>query len=461
MSTEIDPNKTSETKTSEPLSLLDRALRLFTEVEPGEGITALLLTLDIFLLLTAYYLLKTVREPLILASGGAKLKSYASGGQAVLLIGVVQAFAWLGRRYRREQIITITSLFFASNLAIFFALGRAGVSLGVPFYLWVGCFNLSVIAQFWSFANDVYTPEQGKRLFAIVGLGSSAGAVFGSWIAKMLVVPLGPYWMMLAAGGVILLCLLILRIVNAREVARRSGSAKAAEAPPGGKGGFTLILEDRYLLLIACLALLLNWVNSTGEYILSETLVADAKRQIESGQANGMTEEQIIGVFSAGYFLWVNTIGALVQLFLVSRIFKYLGLRVALLVLPVVAFGSYSMMAFMPILALIRIGKIAENSMDYSVQNTARQTLFLPLSREAKYNAKAAIDTFLVRAGDVLSALCVYAGSLLGLGVKTFAQVNLALVVVWIALVWNIGARFQAKTKAAADAAAAAAAAGS
>lgn len=451
-------NDQSTKATPENLGPIDRLLNVFTEVRAGEAATALLLTLDVFLLLTAYYLLKVVREPLILkVANGAAVKSYASAGQAVLLVGVVHVYAWLAKRYGRLLLLTITSLFFVSNLVLFFFLGRLGVPLGVPFYLWVGCFSLTVIAQFWSFANDVYTPEQGKRLFAIVGVGSSFGAIFGAKIAGLLVVPLGPYSMMLAAAGVILLSVGLIRIVDARESARvtseakaleaKGGEAKAPEAPVGGTGGFTLILRDRYLLMIALLSLILNWVNSTGEYVLDRTLVEAATQKVAEGTTGGLDVDQFIGVFKATFFLWVNIIGAALQLFAVSRIIKFLGLRVALMVMPVIALGGYTTMAFFPLLYLVKAAKIAENSADYSIQNTARQMLFLPLSREAKYNAKAAIDTVFVRGGDVMSAVVVAVGSYLSFGTKHFAMVNMVLIVAWIALVWMLGRTFQERAR--------------
>lgn len=443
MTANDEPAKSS----APPLGLIERMLGIFTEVRAGEAATVLLLTLDVFLLLTAYYLLKTVREPLILqVPGGAEIKSYAAAGQAVLLVGVVHAYAWLAKRYGRLLLVTITSLFFVSNLVLFFFLGRLGVPLGVPFYLWVGCFSLTMIAQFWSFANDVYTPDQGKRLFAIVGVGSSLGSIVGAKIAGLLIVPLGPYLMMLVAGGLVVLCVGLIRIVDARESSRAAVEAKAPEEPVGGTGGFTLIARDRYLLLIAVLALLLNWVNSTGEYVLDRTLIAGATKQIADGAAGGLTVGQIIGVFKANFFLWVNVVGAVLQLFFVSRVFKFLGLRAALLVMPIIAFGGYTTMAFIPLLYLVKAAKIAENSIDYSLQNTAKQMLFLPLSREAKYNAKAAIDTVFVRSGDVMSAVVVWIGSRLAFGTRVFAMINMGLILVWIALVWSIGKKYQERT---------------
>jgi ATP:ADP antiporter, AAA family len=508
--------------------VLHRVLSIFAEIRPREVVSVLLLTLNVFLLLTAYYFLKVVREPLILSGGGFEIggqkldldgpevKAYAAAGQALLLIGVVRVYGAMAKRFGRMQLTTALALFFASNLAIFYGLAQLGVPLGVPFYLWVGCFSLTVIAQFWSFANDVYTPEQGKRLFAIVGIGSSLGAMFGAQIAKRVYIPLGPYSMMLVAAGVLLVCLWITYLVHRYELAHREPGQPKADAPPGGaKGGFSMVMRDRYLLLIAGLTLVLNWVNSTGEYILDRTLVETATRslelRIEAPPADGgakpgeatldvgalvylVDQEQsrildgkitavkdgafdveaggkvvqdagkgvvyprtdkgkksalgvVIGTFKGDFFYWVNTLGVLLQLFVVSRIFKYLGVRFALFILPTIALFGYSALAFLPVLSIVKIAKISENSTDYSVQNTARQALFLPVSRQAKYSAKAAIDTFVVRAGDVLAALAVLVGKMLALSTQHFAMLNMALVLVWLGIVTCIAREHRRRTE--------------
>ncbi|MGD0526585.1 MAG: hypothetical protein ABSE49_15670 [Polyangiaceae bacterium] len=152
-------------------------LRPFAKVEPGEAVTAAVLTTTVFLLLTAYYLLKTAREPLILLHGGAEVKQYAAAGQALLMVVVVQAYSALARRVGRQKLIATVYLFFVSNLVVFATLARANVVIGIPFYLWVGVFNMTAVSQFWSLAADIYTPEQGKRLFAI-------SAPRGSWPAR-------------------------------------------------------------------------------------------------------------------------------------------------------------------------------------------------------------------------------------------------------------------------------------
>jgi AAA family ATP:ADP antiporter len=430
--------------------VFERLLAPFTVLQAGEGANAVLLMLAVFLLLTAYYVLKVVREPLILSAGGAELKSYTSAAQAVLLLVLIPAYGAIANRVNRFRLISSVTLFFMANLVVFYLLARAGTpGLGAAFFIWVGIFNLMIIAQFWSFANDVYTPEQGRRLFAILGFGQTLGATLGSVVSKALIGPLGVYQLMLVAAGLLAVYLLLIWIVNRRSQNIAPGTAPVAEAPMlDRRGGFAMVARDRYLLLIALLLLLLNFVNTNGEYILGRVVSGEAARLVAAGLTNGLAPDafvkQFIGSFYADYFTWVNILTAVIQIFLVARVLQRFGVRVALYVLPVVALGAYGILAFVPLLALIRMAKIGENSLDYSLNNTARQALFLPTSREAKYKAKAAIDTIFVRAGDLLSAGLVFVGTLLALQPRDFAIFNMGLILVWLFVITRIGRRHRA-----------------
>lgn len=437
---------------AERRSALDRFLGLFAEVRAGEGLSALLLAVNVFLLLTSYYIMKPVREALILtAPGGAELKSYMSAGQTLLLLLFVPAYARLASRLPRRRLLNGVTLFFAACLVAFWLLGTSTtLPLGVPFFLWIGIFSVSLVAQFWSFANDLYTPEQGKRLFAILGFGASAGAVFGATSVKGLIAPLGLMGSLLVAGAVLLVSLVFTNWVDARASDRRPAVAKQAEEPMGDENPYRLVFGRRYLLLIALLILLLNWVNSTGEYILGK-VVSEAARAAAAatpGAPAGFVNDSI-GRFYGDFYGVVNAASLVVQLFLVSRILKYIGVRAALLILPVIAFAGYALAAFVPVLGIIRWSKTAENATDYSLMNTLKGVLFLPTTREEKYKAKQAIDTLFMRAGDVLSAALVFAGTTwLGFAARQFALVNLGLVLVWLVIALRIGREFQRLTAA-------------
>jgi AAA family ATP:ADP antiporter len=427
---------------------LDRILGVFTEVRSGEGLTALLLMLNVFLLLAAYYLLKTIREPLILnVRGGAEVKSYSSAAIAGLLIILVPLYSAVASRVSRVRLINGVTLFFIACLLVFCGLSHAGVPIGVPFFIWVGIFSLMMVAQLWAFAADVYTVDQGKRLFAIVGFGASFGAIVGSFATGQLVTRFGPSVFMLAAAALLAVCLLLTNVINRRE---KRGQVPKPGAGERRRSGFALVFTDRYLLLIGLLMLVYNLVNTTGEYILAKTVVTAYAHAHGAAAAGGIEESKVIGEFYGNYFTIVNLASAFLQAFVVSRVIKYCGVRVALLALPAVALVGYTGMTFVPLLGFIRSVKLAENSIDYSLQNTTRNALYLPTSREAKYKAKQANDAFFVRFGDVLSAALVFAGTRwLSFGSREFALVNVALVVVWLVLAVVIGRRFEALTAAA------------
>jgi AAA family ATP:ADP antiporter len=227
-------------------------------------------------------------------------------------------------------------------------------------------------------------------------------------------------------------------VIHNREGHRAEGKTETSDKPVGGRGGFALVFSDRYLMLIAIMVLTYNLVNTLGGYMLNRLIESEAAARIAAGNAGGSTEAEIIGALSGSVQTWVNLVALILQAFVVSRIFKYVGVRGALLILPVIALSGYSAVALLPILSAVRLTKIFENSTDYSIQNTTRQALFLPTSREAKYKAKQAIDSFFVRFGDMLQAGVVYVGVQLALGIRGFAIANIVLIGIWLLVVVGI-----------------------
>jgi AAA family ATP:ADP antiporter len=394
--------------------------------------------LNIFILLTAYYIIKPVREALILGALGAEVKSYTGALQALAFLIIVPIYGAFANRVNRLHLINGVTGFFLTNLLIFYALGHFGVPIGIPFFIWVGMFNVMLVAQVWAFANDIYTQEEGHRLLAITGIGSSLGAIFGAYLAKQLFEPMGPYAMMVLSAALLSLCMVLTVAIHRREKSKPTvrNRPRTENNPINGQGAFNLIFRHRYLLLIAFMVLLTNLVNTTGEFILGKAVKMQAETVVAAGTE--VTQEQYIGKFYADFFFWVNVVGALLQLFLVSRLIKYLGVSLSLFFLPIIALGSYTLLAFAPVLGLVRLAKISENSTDYSIQNTARHSLFLRTGRDAKFKAKTAIDNFFWRVGDAGSALVVFVGTQLAFGLRGFAIVNIILVMVWLIVVVGI-----------------------
>jgi AAA family ATP:ADP antiporter len=420
-------------------SLMERVLRPLADVRAGEGTVALLLALNLFLVLSGYYLLKTIREALILTESGAAVKTYASAGQALLLLLLIPAFSAVSSRVNRVKLLTWVTLFFVSNILLFFLVGRAKGGLGIAFFLWVGIFNVMATSQYWAFANDLYTPDQGKRLFAIVGLGSNVGAWVGAVYAGRAIRVLGPYTLMLVAAGVLVAAIVVARAADARQ-RRKAPVEKAAEGdvPLGKEGAFELIRKDRYLMSMAALLVLINVVNTTGEYLLSRTVVQASEAQFGADPSSLEARQRFVGGFYGDFFSWVNLVGFLGQTFLVSRIMTVLGVGGALFVHPLVALGGYLSMIVSPTLGLVRGFKIVDNALDYSLNNTAKHALWLPTSREAKYKAKQAVDSFFWRVGDVMAAGVVFLGQRLAFALPVFAAISAAWAVLWLAVAWGL-----------------------
>ena len=457
-------------------SPLERFLGLFTEVRAGEGPITLIMALNVFLLLTSYYLIKPVRDALILSSGGAEAKSYLAAAMAVILFFLVGAYAKLVNRNERTRLITLVTGAFIACLVVFWALSRMNVPyLGYVFFVWVGIFSVMVVAQFWSYANDVYNNESGKRLFPLVAFGGSFGAFAGSYIADWLLQFISLFEMMLVAGAVLVLCVVLTNVISRkvwgkpvmqarqRELSAKAKRDEAAGPKPKESLGFDMLFKYKYIGLIALIVLLLNLVNTTGEYIMGHLVEGygeeTAGEVIQNAIASGTTasigdqdfgdpsdpetrediEGNLIGRFYARFFLWVNLLGMFLQLFVVGRLIKYGGIRAGLLWLPIIALGTYALIFFAPILRYARLGKTAENASDYSINKTTLQMLFLPTTREIKYKAKQVTDSFMQRAGDVGSALLVFLGTVVfSFGTKGFAAVNLVIILIEFVVIFMI-----------------------
>lgn len=426
-----------------------RFLKLFTDIRPGEAITALLLMLNVYLLLMAYYIIKPVRDALILEEWTPEIKNYVSAAIAVLLIFAVKIYSAMASQFPRQQLITWVTLFFISNLVLFYALHLGGVGPGVTgmiFYIWASIFNVIVVAQFWGFANDIYSEDAGKRMFPLIAFGATFGGYSGGKITARLVVPLGTYQLMLLAGGILGICILLAWIIHRREIKKKErkdleddqeqGSEKVEEEKPIEKGGaFRLVFKKKYLLYIALFVLVLNFVNTNGVYMLDTVARKSAIQAVETGTAGGLEFRQILAQFYAGFYNIQNFFAMIVQLFIVSRIFKWFGVRKAVFFLPALALGGYFALSFGAALILVKWVKALENGLDYSLMNTTRHSLYLITPRIEKYKAQAATKTFFHRAGDVLSAILIFTSTtFLAFRIENIAMTNVVLVLIWITL---------------------------
>ncbi|MCP3674438.1 MAG: ATP translocase [Gammaproteobacteria bacterium] len=422
----------------------ERLLNLISVVRPGEGKSCLLLASNATVLMTAYYLLKVIREPLILAYGGAEYKSYATAYQAGLLIFIVPLFSMLYHRYAdnevRSTIINRVLLFFISNLMIFVGLQYANIKIGMAFYIWLGIFSVMVVAQFWAFAADSYNIRSGQRLFVILAVGATLGAWLGSKMAGPILPITGIVGIMVIAAILLLVSVCLTSFTNGTIpiIAANDEAITHEENSSQWLDGFTVVFQSKYLMMIAIFVMILVFINSTGEYILARLVDEHSKELLASASIDNIKAWQ--GQFYSSYYSWITLGSFFLQLFAVSRVFKWVGIKGAVLILPVIMIIGYGLMLFFPIFALIRFAMTLENSANYSVQNTTKHALFLPVPRKLKYLGKTTIETFFFRFGDLLYGIFIFVGiKYFDFSISVFLLSNLILAIGLFGLAWKIG----------------------
>jgi AAA family ATP:ADP antiporter len=436
------------------LSPFERLLTLFTRMRAGEGRSVLLFFVHGFLLLFSYQIVKVLREAFMLTKFSAEVRAYAVAVIALVLMFVVPLYSVVRRRFDGARLLQAVTIFFALCMIGFVLVAYSGANIAFAFFVWVSIYGVMVVAQFWAFAADSFNLKSGQRLFPVIMLGANFGALVGAQSAKIAAASLSPLGLMLVANAALLATLVI--ATPARRAVpdgSRSLPVVAQERPPRVLGGLGLVFRDRYLLLIALMVVVLNLINSNGEYMLADVVQTSAYAQ--AAHSPGVDAGRLITAFYGSFQFYVTLVGLLTQLFLVARIYRWVGLRGALLVQPVVVAIGYGLIAmspllagFVPVFTLIRLVKIAENSTDYSLMNTTRHVLFLPVDRDAKYEGKTAIDTFFWRFGDLLQAGVVYLGvNIFAWSAIGFAAFNAVLAVGWFVLAWLIGREFGIKAK--------------
>ncbi len=424
---------------------LERCLAWLAPVRPGEGRAVAILFLQAFALMLAYYLVRPVREALILTQGGAEFRSYAVAVQALLLVLIIPAYgAWV-RRIEARRIYLLVNAFFVSHLLLFCLASLAGWRVGFAFFVWGSLFSVMAVTQFWAFATDLFSVNSGERLFGLIAVGISAGAVAGAQLAAALFDAIGPHGLMLVSAAALSTAIAFAARARAAIPAGARSGERAAPAAGHWLGGFAVIAKSRYLVAIAALVVLLNWITSAGDFVLTSWLVDIAGREAPGA------EPGYIGRFMGRYCATVTLVGFLVQLLLVSRIIQFAGLARALLVTPVAFVAGYLLVGIVPAFLLLQSVLVLQRSFDYSLLNTTRNALLLPMDREAKYQAKTAIDTFFFRAGDLLATGSVLLGTRLFEDVRTqFIWLIVVLSLTMVTVAWLVGREYARRERASA-----------
>lgn len=425
-----------------------RALKVFTDIRPEEVRLTLTLFAIVFLMLSAYYIGKPVRESWLAVSvigdlSKIEVKALSGFLQSLTLIALLPLYSKLYDILPRGKLLVGVNIFFIALFPVFWILRPGFLTesipyVGVIFYIWIGIFAVTVVAQFWAFAADLYEEHAGKRLFPLIALGASSGAVIGSMVTNYLIktVKLDSYTMLLIAPAILAVATFILWRVDKREEAKALDDGIDPDDPPeDARSAWRIILGNRYILLIAMFIFMLNWIVTLGENVLfaaiQDSIAMSGISELDP-QAQKVAIGKATAEFYSNIYFWVNLVGMLLQAFVVSRLLKYGGIAGVLLIPPFVSMASYGTMSTTGGLGALTLAKTAENATNYSVANTARHILWLPVARESLYKAKTAIDTTCVRSADALAAVTVIIGTrFLQINVKGFFMLNLFLIVIW------------------------------
>lgn len=424
------------------MSLLSR----FVTVKPQEISALLVSCLYFYLVLCAYYIIRPIRSEMAIANGVENLQ-WLMLMAMLILFAIMPVFGWLTSRFKTQQFLAISILFFASHLVVFFFLFNVperSVWVTRGFFVWVNVFNMFIVSLFWSFMNDVFSRAQSKRLFAFIAAGGTAGALTGPLITTFLVESVGLASLLLISACVLAsscVCVLWLsRWENVDAGNTRTNKAQAAtvknESLKGGIwGGVSLILKSPYLIGI-CLFIVL--------YAISITFVGIQQAEMVEQAFNNPTERTQL--FSKIDFA-ANGFTLLFQLLLTSRLINTFGFRTTLMLIPVGITIGFGLMASAPVLAVVIGIEIFRRAGDYAIMKPTREMLFSVVSREEKYKAKNFIDTAIVRTGDTSSAWLYTLIKSLGVAGAGIAGISMVFGVAWCATAYWLGGQFNKRTK--------------
>ncbi len=423
-------------------------LRTSVGARPGEGAVLVWATAYYFLVLCAYYVIRPIRDDIGASSGAEKLAWLFTGTMVGMLL-VHPLYTSLVSKLRRRQFISWTYRFFILNLVAFYVLFRSvdaaqAVWVGRVFFIWTSIFNLFVVSVFWSLITDVFRPGQGKRLFGVVALGGTVGAMLGATITTALVGVLGPLNLMLVSALILELAVHASHVLDNAESGMRDAevarepttSAPAANASHEVIGGGMLdgikhVMSSPYLLGVASLILFYT-ISSTFLYFQQVDVVA---RVFGDDRA---ARTRVFGAMDIA----VNALTLLAQLFLTGRFIKWLGVGAALAFLPIVTMIGFGIMGFAPVLAVLVVFQTIRRAGNFAIQRPGREALFTILDRTDKYKAKNFSDTFVYRLGDQVGAWSYTAMAVFGLGLSGLAFSMVPFAAAWLALAVWLGRQY-------------------
>ncbi|ALO46002.1 NTP/NDP exchange transporter [Pseudohongiella spirulinae] len=446
-------------------ALINRSIN----IRQGEGPALFLSGLYYFLLLCAYYIIRPIRDDMG-AAGGVENLAWLFTGTLVGMMILHPIYTAMVARMTRRRFIALVYRFFMLQLVLFYLAfqslsGLSEVWAGRVFFIWTSVFNLFVISVFWSLVNDVFRPSQSKRLFGVIAVGGTAGALSGSGITSFLAAGLGPVTLLLVSAVLLEVAAHVARFLSdneqklalaaikdeaegkdrdlkqsrvpeADEISAEVDAKQHAVIGGGVLEGMYHVLRSPYLLGIAALMLMFTIV-STYLYFQQIAIVNEVYGDDRTGRTQLFANRDLI----------VNAITLIVQMFLTGRILRWLGVGISLALLPVISFVGFGLLAVAPVLLVVISFDIIRRAGNFAIQRPARESLYTVVSRTDKYKAKNFNDTFVYRVGDQVGAWSYTAMAWFGIGLSGLAVTMLPVSALWFVLAIWLGRQYQTQVR--------------
>ncbi|MGF1669532.1 MAG: NTP/NDP exchange transporter [Balneolaceae bacterium] len=424
---------------------------LFCGIKKEEWPKVISMALFFFLVIAIFWILKPLKRGLLVSFYqdaplrllgmtlfGAEVEQLAKVLNMVFAFLMVIGFTFLYKKVSRKMLVTVISLLFAGMFVMYGFMLQTPSHLEVwSFYIFGDMFNTALVTLFWAFTNDIFTSEQAKRAYGFVGLGGIIGGIVGSTYVTLLVQQLGRETLLYISVIPMLLIILITFYIEKREKAPKKSDSVDAPKTNAVVEGAKLVFQSKYLIAIAAMLGIYEMVSNIIDFQLSAAIAL--------GVEGGLERDAYFGLVG----MITNIAAVFVQMFLTGLVMINFGVGIALLLLPVsIALGSLGFF-IIPGLLFATIMSASDNSLNYSIQQSAKEALYTPTSRDVKYKAKAFIDMFIQRGAKAV-AVFLNIGVAVIFGVENvfwLSLVVLVLVVVWIMLVRYMGRTFKSLEK--------------
>ena len=399
-----------------------------------------------FCVLSSYYIIRPVREEMAVG-GGPNTIPLLFIGTFVVTIFATSAFGWVASRFPRRTFLPWVYLFFISNILIFWVVfsqarntGADYVWLGRVFFVWLSVFNLFVVSVFWSFMADIYTREQGRRLFGLITSGGSIGAIIGGLATSSLVVNIGFQNLLPISASLLLiavLCIGRLRNWVHHEHEHELEETVESKNAMGGNpfAGITHLISSNYFLAISLMSLVASLLG-TALYMFRAELIGSA-----------ILDPDVRIQFFSNMNVASNVLATFSQMFLVKQVVMRFGIGRALFLFPLASIIGFIVLAMEPTLMVVAVLDVVRRGLGFGFAKPSTDMLYSVVTLEEKYKTKNAIDTAIYRGGDVVGTWSIRLLSVIGLGIAGIAVVMVPVAMVSAVVALWLGREYKRKAK--------------